>query len=112
MKERRQVAVVKVASNANNGDGASDSNRSFIERDANKSALCCKTKSNAIGLSGAGRWLKRWREAFSTLKSCIVNQSRAMEERIKQATVSSSVQGSVGHREYSLKRLRCWTNLI
>ena len=38
MKERRQVAVVKVASNANNGDGASDSNRSFIERDANKSA--------------------------------------------------------------------------
>ena len=105
VKERRQVAVAKVASNANNGDGASDSNRSFIERDMNKSARCCKTKSQCdLVLSGAGRWLKRWREAFSTLKSCIVNQSRAMEERIKQATVERLCSRKVGHREYSLKR--------
>ena len=57
VKERRQVAVVKVASNANNGDGASDSNRSFIERDANKSARVLQNqKPMRFGFIG---WIRR-----------------------------------------------------
>ena len=51
MKERRQVAVVKVASNANNGDGASDSNRSFIERDEQVRSCAAKPKAN-VGFIG------------------------------------------------------------
>ena len=65
MKERRQVAVVKVASNANNGDGASDSNRSFIERDANKSARVLQNqKPMRFGFIGCGAMAEAMARGF------------------------------------------------
>ncbi|CAL6403388.1 unnamed protein product [Bathycoccus prasinos] len=58
-RRRQHVAVVNGASDVNNvtDGGTSDSHRSFIERDANKSARV------------AERWLKRWREDSWTPKS-------------------------------------------
>ena len=65
VKERRQVAVVKVASNANNGDGASDSNRSFIERDANKSARVLQNqKPMRFGFIGCGAMAEAMARGF------------------------------------------------
>ena len=65
VKERRQVAVVKVASNANNGDGANDSNRSFIERDANKSARVLQNqKPMRFGFIGCGAMAEAMARGF------------------------------------------------
>jgi hypothetical protein len=105
-RRRQHIAVVNGASDVNNvtDGGTSDSHRSFIERDANKSARVLQNqKPLRFGFIGCGAMAEAMARGFLDSK-VVQSESIACYGGNKQRS-SVSVQGRVRHREYRLKRL-------